>query len=198
MLPHLTWRVGNGRSINCWDDSWIAGGSRLGDFTLRPLFGSEPHLRVCDLVNNEGEWDLARVADIIPPSLKDAIYQMRPPSLTKGNDTVAWSLSSDGAFSNSTAYESLLDPGLNSRRAVFKNIWRWASPQRGRTHLWKMATGAFLTNEARLRRGMATSVLCVVIKTSHSYMPLGIAVEQRTPGWRLREVVQLTISSYMM
>lgn len=160
--PHLIWRVRNGRSINCWNDSWIPGGSTLRDFTLRPLHGNEPHLRVCDLVDDEGHWDLARVADIIPSNLKDAIFHIKPPSQLDGDDRVAWDLSLDGAFSKSMAFESFLDPGLNYGGPTFKAIWHWSGPQRGCMHLWKMALGAFLTNEARHRRVMSPTMLCPV------------------------------------
>lgn len=68
----------------------------------------------------------------------------------------------DGSFSNLSAYESLLDPGLRIGGSIFRDIWRWKGPQRGRIHLWKMAMSAFLTNDARRRRGLTDSALCPV------------------------------------
>lgn len=76
--PNLVWRVRSGRQINCWTDAWVTGCTKLEIAVLRPLVGTKKFLRVCDIINSEGEWDLNRVADIIPSQLQDAILNMSP------------------------------------------------------------------------------------------------------------------------
>lgn len=57
-------------------DSWLAGGTKLVDCAIRPLRDNEKFIRVCDIVNVNGEWDLAWVHDIILNELKESILKM--------------------------------------------------------------------------------------------------------------------------
>lgn len=83
-----------------------------------------------------------------------------PPRADRGSDTMAWSLTGDGEFSNSSAYESLLDRTLKSNSNIFKLIWNWKRPERIQMHLWKCALEAMLTNDVRWRRGLASDNRC--------------------------------------
>lgn len=82
--------------------------------------------------------------------------------LTNNGDTdrVAWRLTMDGLFSNSSTYEFFLDPALKSNSKLFKTIWLWSGPQRWWVHLWKMTMGAIMTNDIRMRRGLIDTALC--------------------------------------
>lgn len=87
---NLTWRMESRKQVNCWNDSWITGGTKLVDYATRPLRHTEKFLRVCDIVNASGDWDLTRVDDIIPNELKDSILRMTPLTNRGKIDRVAW------------------------------------------------------------------------------------------------------------
>lgn len=98
--------------------------------------GNEAFIMVCDITNDNGEQDLARIGDIIVDEKKQVILQMNPPMPFGGEGRVAWSKSKYGTFSNLSVYESLLDPNFNTCGTLFKNIWRWSCLQRGHLHSW--------------------------------------------------------------
>lgn len=94
-------------------------------------------MRLCDLVDSSGEWNLEHIADLIPNEVKQCISRMNPPRTDDSVDTVAWTLTSDGLFSNVSAYESLLDPSLNANYNLYKIIWKWIGPaQRGAEYIF--------------------------------------------------------------
>lgn len=128
MEPNLIWRLGSGRHINCWNDLWTQGGTKLVDYATRPLTNSEKFLRVSDIVTPDGEWDLSRVDDILPNDIKEGILKMTPPTNNGAEDRVSWSLTKDGVFSHASAFGFLLDPALNTNCKLFKIIWRWCGP----------------------------------------------------------------------
>lgn len=132
------------------------------DLILKPLEGEEGNMRLCDLVDSSGEWNLEHIADLIPNEVKQCISRMNPPRTDDSVDTVAWTLTSDGMFSNVSAYESLLDPSLNANYNLYKIIWKWIGPERSRVHLWKCSQEASLTNEVSWHRGLANSSLCPI------------------------------------
>lgn len=157
--PNLQWRVGSGRDINCWNDTWLTSGAKLIEQITRPLRDTEKFLRVCELVNFDGDWDLTCIARLLPEDIKNRILRMNPPSNDVTN-RVAQSLTTDGLFSNSSAYEHLLDPTFKSTYKIFQTIWRWSGLQCGRLHLLKMAVGAIMTYETRMRRGISEAATC--------------------------------------
>lgn len=159
---NVVWRVRSGSLINCWEEAWLPQGVSLKDNLLRPLDANEGSLRVSDLVTN-GQRDLSPIDDIIiHPSVKDLILAMPPPNEGGGLDSVAWRLSNDGDFSNSLAYEALMDPSLKATSGLFKTIWRWPGHERGRLLLWKIGQDAVATNSLRWQRGIAQSSACPV------------------------------------
>lgn len=87
---------------------------------------------------------------------------MACPNAARGEDRVAWKLSADGVFSNSSAYVFLLDQDLRAPCNPFKKIWRWPGPERYRLHLWKVAKEALVTNEWRKKRQLTESECCLV------------------------------------
>lgn len=184
MEPHLRWRLGSGRWVNCWTDSWLSDGTKLENTTLRPLSGTEKFLRVCDITSNDSLWDSTRLGGLVPIEAQQAILHMKSLSPQSGEDCVAWALSSDGNFSNSLAYDSLLDQGLNLHFPLFKRIWRWPGPQRERLHLWKMALGAFMTNDTRKKRHLINDAMSPICKNrEETLMLLFIDCDKVTELW---------------
>lgn len=74
------WCLGSGRQVNCLNDSWLVGGTKLVDHTLRPLQDTEKFLRDCDIVSMDWDWDLTRIDDIIPSEFKDSILKLTSPN----------------------------------------------------------------------------------------------------------------------
>lgn len=88
-------------------------------------------------------------------------FSLCPPNPNKQDDQVAWKCSTDGSFSISSAYSSLVEEGDPSRSSLFKKIWSWPGPERIQILLWKVAQDAILTIQQRERRRILDSVFCV-------------------------------------
>ena len=56
LLEGLKWRVGNGEKIGVWEEAWLPGDSSTNVPT--PNIESLVDLRVSDLVDTNGEWDI--------------------------------------------------------------------------------------------------------------------------------------------
>ena len=54
---NLGWRLGNGKSINFWQDKWLLSYSWLSDHLLQPIPAHLQNVKVKDLVLNSGGWD---------------------------------------------------------------------------------------------------------------------------------------------
>lgn len=51
----VRWRMGNGEGIRVFHDTWVPG---LVDFSMSWKLGLDSHMRVCDLINASGEWNI--------------------------------------------------------------------------------------------------------------------------------------------
>lgn len=81
------------------------------------------NLCVSNLRSENGVWDLTPLHGVILDMLLPKIRSLAIPEQSRGRDSVAWSLTVDGSFSNTSAYMSLLDQNLRSPNGVFKRIW---------------------------------------------------------------------------
>ncbi|MCI10057.1 putative ribonuclease H protein, partial [Trifolium medium] len=85
------------------------------------------------------------------------IIQTLPPLCA--NATLAWRETSDGRYSNASAYCRILQV-QNPRNAVlFLAVWKWKSPERMHCLLWKLSHEILLTNAERDSK-FATGLFC--------------------------------------
>lgn len=120
----------------------------------------EANLVVADLVNNQGNWCLDRVVNILPREICQHIRSLPPPHSNRPRDRVAWRLTKDGEFSTASAYESLIGPFDEQSSSLFKLIWHWPGIERVRVLIWKMALNALGTNNFIFIRGHSPNGLC--------------------------------------
>lgn len=80
----MAWRVGNGTSVNFWQDVWFPS---LGPLVNHVQWVVPYHLmgiRVGDLVNHMGDWEW------LPIHARYSILGHIPPIPSASSDTVAW------------------------------------------------------------------------------------------------------------
>lgn len=159
---NIIWRLGRGRTINCWNNNWIPVLGKLENYVQRPLNNLQRSLTVADLTDIHGGWDFEKINHCLPEDILQVIRTINPPNATRSQDRIAWLLNKDGEFSTSSAYEYLLNSPSGFNGEVYKLIWKWPGPERVRIHLWKMAQGALITNLFRQRRGMSSLSNCPI------------------------------------
>lgn len=166
VVSNFCWRIGDGTCVNCWDDRWVLAVGVLGDLVQRPLTNLEKNLCVSNLRSENGVWDLTPLHGVIPDTVLAKIRSLAVPDQERGRDRVAWSLTADGSFSNASAYMLLLDHNLRSPNGVYKKIWGWKGPERGKLHLWKLSHEALVTNSWRQRRNLVELATCPICENA--------------------------------
>jgi hypothetical protein len=83
------WSLGDGKSINVWNDKW------LGDqLVLATDMGNIPEsiskLTVADLVDDTGQWKLDNFSELIDQDIVRKIMAIPPPMTEDGYDVRVW------------------------------------------------------------------------------------------------------------
>ncbi|XP_075659281.1 uncharacterized protein LOC142629196 [Castanea sativa] len=143
----LCWRVGNGRNIKIWEDSWVPSSSTHKIISPR---GSFPLIsRVSDLIDADQKcWNLNKLNRIFLPFEADEIASI-PLSIRLPNDKQVWAATSTGLFSVRSAYNLALnieeDDGAGSTsdgghlRSFWKQLWSCQIPHKIRHFAWRAA-----------------------------------------------------------
>ncbi|OVA10817.1 Ribonuclease H domain [Macleaya cordata] len=109
---YALWLVGDGRSINFWEDPWIPnlGGSIAAAFSISAQI--RPHLKSCvaDFIVSNC-WCLPSGLDEVDPSLIDTIQKIAIP-LVGQPDKLIWPHSSDGLLTFKDAYNLFSPRGM--------------------------------------------------------------------------------------
>jgi hypothetical protein len=91
------WKIGNGQSINIWEDNWLAW--QNGFKTLTPNNGNNNITRVCDIMIDQPykSWNLRLIDSIFLPFEGDIIKQT-PLILEHMEGILMWPHSKDGSY----------------------------------------------------------------------------------------------------
>lgn len=154
--------VRNGESINCLRDLWLPNVGKLEDFLIREPNFVENAMRVSNISGPRGEWSVGKLTNLLPITIIEQIVKILSPSSDGGADWVAWKIGADGSFSNLSAYEFLLNHQTVIDGVIYRLIWSWPGPERGRILMWKISQNALMTNLFRWRRDFAPSSECPV------------------------------------
>lgn len=138
----LHWLVGNGENINLWTDAWIPNSPPLRSLISGPLTQYEADRKVSSIIEN-GLWSLNSLPFNLHPHLTSLIQRIHLSRIPNLQDKPFWSLSKDGCFSTSSAYQSIKQ---QHRRDVQnpKNsqwIWKLSCPNKIKYFLWICQNG---------------------------------------------------------
>jgi hypothetical protein len=103
----LRWRIGNGTSINVWNQPWLRDEKQL--FLTTNMGAGQEAMTVSDLVNHEdGTWKTHVVQQLFNPRDVAEILKI-PLHMTHNVDVPMWRLSRNGKFSVKSAYFHLME-----------------------------------------------------------------------------------------
>lgn len=158
---NVSWRVGNGKMINFWNDSWVP---NIGPLALQ-VTGNAGYLDVNKTLQDfvvGNQWNLQQFSNMLPRNIVNKIKAMVTPEPENIDDSIAWMHANDGDLSLASAYGALSNHGSRANKKLFLVIWRWNDRERIRILLWKVAHEILLTNDKRLARGFCSSGMCSV------------------------------------
>ncbi|KAF7809654.1 reverse transcriptase [Senna tora] len=168
LVKNLTWRVGDGCSIDFWKDPWVP---NLPNFRL-PVEGgsaSQGMVKVADFIVN-GRWDAAKLRLVVESDVVEEIFALHIPR-SGGVDKLCWAESKNGVYSVRSGYfvarswiveapslkpssSFLVPPGL------WKALWKVKAPPKMKNLLWRMCSGSLASKEALCKRRCAVDAYC--------------------------------------
>ncbi|CAN1782241.1 Putative ribonuclease H protein At1g65750 [Linum perenne] len=152
--------IRDGRGTRFWTANWVDSGVRLID--LIEDGGAAPDLEslVADFVDLDGQWDVVKLLQVLPPDAVDLVVGITPPRADRGDDMWVWGGEENGRFSIKSAYKLICNQHVTQRLDPWKSIWRWKGPNRTRYFLWLAVQEKLLTNSSRVRRQMTDTGTC--------------------------------------
>jgi hypothetical protein len=162
------WKIGNGHSINLWEDNWLI--YQNGYKILTPQNGHNNLSKVEDimLLHPSRHWNSAIIDQVFSPAEGDLIKQI-PLIKEQVEDQLMWPHSKDGIYSVKTGYNILKhwkdteDPGSthgNPNNTLWKNLWTLQTIPRHKIMLWRILQEAIPVKSALNQRGIQCQILC--------------------------------------
>lgn len=168
----VVWRVGNGQSINIWEDPWIP--RDLSRLPITPR-GRTLITKADKLIDPFSEqWDVALIQQVF--GNEDAKIIRSIPIHTDIEDSVGWHFDVKGSFSVKSAYKVQRAYEINNhRRSVlagtgssnggldfWKRLWRLDCPPKVKHFLWRMSHNTLALKRNLKHRGVKTDTLCSI------------------------------------
>lgn len=161
------WRVGNGKSIQIGNDSWLP--SKAYPRVLSPLPDSWASAKVSDLIVEEaGEWNSTVIGQLFNTEEVDLILSI-PLIRRLPVDRIMWRGTKNGRFSASNAYHSIREMGNNSEedcsdgsgmKRVWKCIWNLHLPTKIRYFAWRAYREALATKSNLKKKKITEDDFC--------------------------------------
>ncbi|CAN1137061.1 Putative ribonuclease H protein At1g65750 [Linum perenne] len=128
--------IRDGRATSFWTARWLDSGERLIDSFTGNADELDVSGTVSKYVNEDGQWDLERLSEMLPPDSISAMVGMLPPREECREDEWIWGGESNGSFSIKSAYNIICRSVSVDRHAWWKQVWSWKGPNRIRCFLW--------------------------------------------------------------
>jgi|UniRef100_A0A2N9ED81 hypothetical protein len=148
----LIWRVGSGKRIRIWEDSWLPIREHPSIVSPRPPHTSLTH--VSNLIEEHSNtWKEGIIKSSFLPNEAEAILGI-PLSSMHPKDTAVWSGTKNGIYSVRSGYHVLLSEGsrdcpgssdISFETQVWNAIWSLKIPAKVRHFLWRACHEALPT-----------------------------------------------------
>lgn len=166
------WRVGNGQSINIWEDPWLP--RDLSRLPISPR-GRTLITKVEELIDPVTEkWDIPLLEQIFGE--EDVQLVRSIPLNTEMDAALGWHFDAKGCFSVKLAYKvhkayetrqqnkSVVagTGGSNGGPELWKRMWNLECPLKVKHFLWRMCHNTLALKRILKRRGVKTDTLCTM------------------------------------
>jgi hypothetical protein len=161
------WKVGNGQSINIWEDQWLP--YQNGFKILTPNPGNSNITLVKDLIV-EGPigWNHALIDNIFLDFEGNQIKQL-PLIPEVIDDKFMWRYTKEGNYTVKSGYNTIKTweasekqgpSNVNNTNRLWKKIWSLKTIPRHQTLLWRILNEALPVRSELIKRGIHCSMIC--------------------------------------
>lgn len=154
VMKNIKWIIGNGKDISFWHDWWC--GDKALDNSDHDILNE--NVKVAEFINENKEWDVASLSQIINMSDMNKITSILIPKTSIMEDTPNWNLNHKGNFSVKSSYDKLADTCISDMN--WNWIWKLKVPSKLKGFLWTCMHGKILTNQQRRTRGLTACENC--------------------------------------
>ncbi|XP_059639319.1 uncharacterized protein LOC132281652 [Cornus florida] len=155
----LMWSVGNGQSIDIWNDRWIPGFSKTHPFQPAGAY----LFKVADLIDmQQASWNRDILTLVFLPHEVVVISKCQF-SLRNKTDSYIWALETSGRFTVKSAYHlamSLHCPTLVGVGKIWKEIWHCKTLSKINHFLWRCCHDVLSLGSTRLHRRFTNDAMC--------------------------------------
>ncbi|CAL1369363.1 unnamed protein product [Linum trigynum] len=152
------WNIHKGNRTKFWSDIWMAQ-VPLQDQAVSQIPAEERDAMVADYVDEEGNWRTEKFDTLLPLEVQRQITAQAVDPLATEEDTLFWTLSSNGRFSTRSAYH-MQHRFPSDDHQWWKTNWQLAVPERVRCFAWLLAQGWIISNELRGQRHLTQDTSC--------------------------------------
>ncbi|XP_074283990.1 uncharacterized protein LOC141608547 [Silene latifolia] len=159
--PALSWKLGNGSSVNLLTSRWVNGNVP----SVRP-FSHPCTPTLSDLLSECGAWNSTAVFRLFESTCAKAIIAMEPP-LLEIDDFLYWKFTEDGIYTVKSGYTFLLSQASISCSPSFyanfpwKEIWKHHASPKFPLLVWRIVHNILPCLENLSFRGFKVSTSCV-------------------------------------
>ncbi|KAI9075815.1 hypothetical protein K1719_042301 [Acacia pycnantha] len=107
VIKGIGWEVRDGRSVKFWEDRWLNGVDKLGNYFVGELGMLNPTLTVSQTLNIEGNLNWAWLEGVLPQEVTQLLKAIPPPCPEDGDNIVVWRGGHGARFSVSQMYQQL-------------------------------------------------------------------------------------------
>ncbi|XP_013668888.1 uncharacterized protein LOC106373226 [Brassica napus] len=165
LVKNLGWLVGDGASINIWDDPWLSLEKPLQP--MGPATQASAMLVVKDLIHaDRGEWNRGLIQTVLP-HWEDQILLLQP-SVRGAPDILKWLGTKRGDYSVKSGYhtamsevrDKILEDEATAEIDWKKTVWNLKLAPKVKMFIWKGLKGILPTGERLLERHINVDPRC--------------------------------------
>ena len=120
------WTIASGREVSLWFDAWLS--SEPLCLSVEEIDPNEILWRVADIINDEGQWVVARIKTILPTSILQAIQSFTRDTQPSSSDKNVWKGNSDGIITARSLYQFITATEDTRGTRKWKWIWKLKCP----------------------------------------------------------------------
>ncbi|KAL0358068.1 UNVERIFIED_CONTAM: putative ribonuclease H protein [Sesamum calycinum] len=166
----IRWHIGDGRSVQVWDDKWITRPTTFQPIT--PKNGLCPGLRVADLIDEATRsWKTEHIDNLFWHD-DAAVIKAIPIGCFSSLDTQVWHYNKNGSFNVKYAYHIACRlPSLRNNQVLghssekkmnWNAIWKARVPNKIKVFLWRVCKEAIPTTSNLIRRTCDVKPVCTM------------------------------------